>query len=131
MTTKSLIFGIIGIIIIGGGIFFYQSWNKYAPTTYVTDSGTTVDTTTGATSTQTPTFTMAEVATHKDQSSCYSVIQSKVYDLTLWINMHPGGKDKILSICGIDGTQAFMNQHHGAQKQMDILSRFRIGTLAS
>jgi len=68
---------------------------------------------------------------HKDASSCYTVISGKVYDLTLWVNMHPGGKGAILSLCGIDGTAKFMAKHQGAQKQMDILARFYIGTVSS
>jgi cytochrome b involved in lipid metabolism len=48
----------------------------------------------------------------------------------MWINLHPGGRDKILSICGKDGTAPFMAQHHGAQLQMDILARYYIGNLS-
>jgi cytochrome b involved in lipid metabolism len=74
-------------------------------------------------------FTTADVSTHTTAVSCYSVIQGSVYDLTMWVNAHPGGKGAILSLCGIDGTEKFMNQHHGGKKFMDILSRFKIGTL--
>lgn len=89
---------------------------------------TTVNTKTGTTTPGAPSYTLAQIATHNDATSCYTAINGKVYDLTLWINMHPGGRDKILSICGIDGTARFMAQHNGAQKQMDILARFYIGT---
>jgi cytochrome b involved in lipid metabolism len=136
--TTTLILSIIALVIIAGGAWAYSGWTKYAPTTYVqetanadgTTSDTTVNTSTGTSTPGAPTFTLAQVATHKDATSCYTVISGKVYDLTMWINMHPGGPQAILSICGIDGTQAFMNQHHGASKQMTILARFYIGNLA-
>lgn len=136
--TTKIILGILAVIIIGGGAWVYAGWNKYAPTTYVqettdangTTTQTTVNTTTGTSTPGAPSYTLAQIATHNNATSCYSAISGKVYDLTLWINMHPGGKAAILSICGIDGTQPFMNQHHGAQKQMDILARFYIGNLA-
>ncbi len=127
MKKTTLILSIIGLIIIGGAAWAYSNWKTYAPTTYVQEStdanGTTTQTTPGA-----PSYTLAEVSAHNSAASCYSIISGKVYDLTLWINMHPGGKSAVLSICGIDGTERFMAQHHGAQKQMDILARFYIGT---
>jgi cytochrome b involved in lipid metabolism len=137
MKTRTSILIVIVLVLLGIGGWVYSNYHKYAPTTYVQESTddtgttttTTVNTSTGTTTPGAPAFTLAQIATHKDASSCYSVISGKVYDLTMWINMHPGGPDKILSICGIDGTAKFMAQHHGAQKQMDILARFYIGNL--
>lgn len=139
MSKTALISLIIGILAIGGGVWVYSKWHAYAPSTYVqettdqngTTTQTTVNTDTGTSTPGAPTYTMADVATHKDATSCYSVISGKVYDLTMWVNMHPGGRSAILSICGIDGTQKFMDQHHGAKRQMDILARFYIGNLSN
>jgi cytochrome b involved in lipid metabolism len=137
-TIKTILI-IIGVILLGIGIWAYAGWNKYAPTTYVEES---TDTTTGTTTQTTvntetdtktpgaPGYTQSQVATHNNASSCYAIISGKVYDLTLWINMHPGGSAAILSLCGTDGTAKFMAQHNGAKKQMDILTRFYIGNLA-
>jgi cytochrome b involved in lipid metabolism len=77
-----------------------------------------------------PGITMAELARHATAESCYTAIGGSVYDLTGWINRHPGGREAILSLCGTDGTAAFMNQHGGAKEQMDILATLRIGTLS-
>lgn len=82
---------------------------------------------TNATST---TFTMAEVATHNNRSSCYTAISGSVYDLTTWIDKHPGGPDKILSLCGNDGTAAFTGQHGGQRRPEQELASFKIGTLS-
>lgn len=94
-----------------------------------TTTATTVNTTTGEVTPGAKTYTMADVSAHKSMTSCYSAINGVVYDLTMWINMHPGGKDKILAICGIDGTNNFMMKHHGAEKFMTVLARFKIGML--
>lgn len=72
---------------------------------------------------------MAQVATHNSADSCWTVIRGGVFDLTTWINQHPGGPDAILSICGIDGTAAFDNQHEGQGRPEQLLAQFRIGTL--
>lgn len=138
MKKSSIILIILGIILLGGAAWAYSNWRAYAPETYVqetTDSNgvstsTTVNTATGTSTPGAPSFTMADVATHKDASSCYAVIDGKVYDLTAWINMHPGGKAPILSLCGTDGTARFRAQHGTSQKPNAMLARLLIGTLS-
>ncbi len=127
-----IIVGSIAIIGVVGAGWYYFNFQKYAPETYVTDTPTgqvTTNTTTGETSTTTPSYTMLDIANHKDIASCYSIVNNSVYDLTMFVNMHPGGKDAILSICGVDGTEKFMNKHKGGEKFMKILSRYKIGEL--
>jgi len=75
------------------------------------------------------TYTMEEVAKHNSKESCWTVIRGEVYDLTNWIDKHPGGPDKILKICGKDGTDLFVRQHGGKEKPEKILESFEIGTL--
>ena len=36
-------------------------------------------------------FTASQVSTHNSGSSCWSIINGDVYDLTNWISQHPGG----------------------------------------
>ncbi len=121
------------ILLVGIGIWGYSNYSTYAPKEYVVETvaGTsTVNTTTGEVTPGAKKFTSSEVATHKDVTSCYTSISGSVYDLTAWVNMHPGGKDKIIMICGTDGTDKFMKKHKGAQKFMDILARFKVGVLS-
>lgn len=81
------------------------------------------------TPTELKSYTLMEVSNHKDVSSCWTVVDGKVYDVTSWINLHPGGADNILSICGIDGSSAFSTQHAGQGEPASELSSFQIGTL--
>jgi len=74
-------------------------------------------------------FTMTEVEKRNSKESCWSVIKGKVYDLTTWIDKHPGGIDKILNICGKDGTEIFEKVHGGKEKPENILKNFEIGVL--
>jgi cytochrome b involved in lipid metabolism len=74
-------------------------------------------------------FTAQEVAKHDSRQSCYSIIRGNVYDLTNYIDKHPGGPDNILSICGKDGTDLFNAVHGGKKKQEDLLRSFQIGKL--
>jgi len=72
---------------------------------------------------------MEEVAKHNSRESCWTVIRGEVYDLTQWIDKHPGGADKILALCGKDGTQAFEKKHGGQEKPEKALEQFEIGKL--
>lgn len=74
-------------------------------------------------------YTLEDVAKHNLSSDCWSAVNSKVYDLTSWISQHPGGSSQIMSICGIDGSGAFNQQHTGAREPAEELASFYIGDL--
>ncbi|MHB8871013.1 MAG: cytochrome b5 domain-containing protein [Candidatus Doudnabacteria bacterium] len=74
-------------------------------------------------------YTMAEIVSANSASKCWVAISGKVYDLTKWVDMHPGGPENILAICGTDATQAFNNQHGGQRRPMQELTMFKIGVL--
>ncbi len=76
-------------------------------------------------------FTAAQVATHASVSSCYSIVNGAVYDLTAWIGQHPGGQSAIKRMCGMDASAAFNGQHGGAARPASELAGFKIGTLAN
>ncbi|OYW85244.1 hypothetical protein B7Z17_02635, partial [Candidatus Saccharibacteria bacterium 32-49-10] len=44
---------------------------------------------------QKKTFTMDEVASHNSRTDCWTIISGQVYELTDFINRHPGG-DEVL-----------------------------------
>ena len=72
-------------------------------------------------------FSVSEIAKHSNSTSCWTVIRGNVYDLTKWIDLHPGGSENILSICGNDGTEAFNYQHQGQGRPEAELATFLIG----
>lgn len=74
-------------------------------------------------------YTMAQVATHADASSCWAAIDGNVYDLTNWISRHPGGQRAILGLCGTDGTSAFDRQHGGQARPAQELKQYLLGPL--
>ena len=76
-------------------------------------------------------ITMAEVAQHNSPNDCWSAIDGKVYNLTQWIDRHPGGAIVIKSLCGKDGSGGFNGQHQGQKRPADELTRFLVGTLAN
>ena len=81
------------------------------------------------TNTTAPVYSLSVVATHNSANDCWTTINGNVYNVTSWINQHPGGRQAILSLCGTDGTQAFNNQHGGQSRPEAELVSFLIGTL--
>lgn len=75
-------------------------------------------------------FTAAQVAAHASVSSCYSIVNGSVYDLTPWISKHPGGPAAITGLCGKDGSAAFNGQHGGQARPASELAGFKIGVVA-
>lgn len=72
-------------------------------------------------------YTLADVRMHSSATSCWSVINGQVYDLTEFVSKHPGGEKRILRICGTDGTAAFEDEHGGDSKPESILVRYHLG----
>lgn len=75
------------------------------------------------------TFTMADIEVANTPDKCYTVISGSVYNLTAWIEKHPGGDKNILKLCGKDGTSAYTGQHGGQPQPEQTLASFKIGTL--
>ena len=75
-------------------------------------------------------YTMAKVKENNSSASCWSVISGNVYDLTKWINQHPGGPSAIQSLCGVDGTSSFLAQHRGGGSPQQRLAGYLLGPLA-
>ena len=76
-------------------------------------------------------YTMTTVTQHNTAYLCWAAINGNVYDLTNWINQHPGGQGPILSLCGTDGSAAFNGQHGGQARPASELKNFLLGPLAS
>jgi len=52
-------------------------------------------------------LTWDEIRTHTSQDSCWIVLNDKVYDVTPFLSVHPGGKRILLGQAGKDATSMF------------------------
>ena len=66
-------------------------------------------------------ITRQEIAENNNEESCWVGYYGYVYDLTSWLNQHPGGANEILPHCGTveEFTEAYDNRHG----QKDTLNR--------
>jgi uncharacterized protein YjdB len=78
----------------------------------------------------TTSYTLADVAKHATASDCWMVLNSnKVYNVTAFIPMHPGGNIMVQS-CGKDGTPAFASVPHSANA-VALETTYFIGNLVT
>ncbi|KFA52181.1 hypothetical protein S40293_00463 [Stachybotrys chartarum IBT 40293] len=57
------------------------------------------------------THTREEVQKHNTEDSLWCIIDSTVYDLTEFVDAHPGGESVLRQVAGRDATEAFYNLH--------------------
>ncbi|KAJ1999696.1 hypothetical protein GGI04_003065 [Coemansia thaxteri] len=55
--------------------------------------------------------TMDEVALHNKRNDCWMVISGNVYNVTHYLDYHPGGKGELMRAAGKDGTDLFNDTH--------------------
>ena len=133
MSKKSLWTIIIIAIIIIIGIVVAANRSSQ-PTTSASHESINPDsmgtgTTATSTSDRSKTYTLADVQTHASATDCWTTISGNVYDLTPFVNSHPGGVENITKVCGIDGTSLFDKQHGDSRKPNNQLEKLKIGIL--
>jgi len=73
-------------------------------------------------------YSMAEVNMHNVEQDCWMVIKDKVYDLTKFIDEHPGGFI-ILDGAGIDATELFTEDFPHTEDAEALLKAYYLGDL--
>ncbi|KAH6803551.1 cytochrome B5 isoform B [Perilla frutescens var. frutescens] len=73
-------------------------------------------------------FTLAEVSEHNSNKDCWIVIAGKVYDVTKFLEDHPGGDDVIISTTGKDATDDFEDVGHSASAKA-MMEEFYVGEI--
>lgn len=75
------------------------------------------------------TYDAATVAIHNNQNDCWIVISGKVYNVTNFIPVHPGGT-AIVPYCGQDATAAFVGKPHSSYAY-SLLPTYYVGDLST
>lgn len=74
-------------------------------------------------------ITFAQVKKNNKSTSCWTVVNRKVYNVTKWINQHPGGASRIQGLCGKNGSAMFNRMHSGQSAPENVLASYQIGVL--
>ena len=73
-------------------------------------------------------YTLADVAKHSSKEDVWIVVKGKVYDVTPYVEEHPGGL-AILKNAGGDATEGFHGPQH-PPRVFDLIDDFLIGRMA-
>ncbi len=140
---KELIVGfILTIFLVIAGLFFIQNYKlqqaKFA--LYSLQNNSTQQNVAGNNSNQinptdvAKTLNVQDVATHNSANDCWIIISGRVYNATGYLNLHPGGSNRIIPYCGQDATQAFITQGGGGSHSSlayNDLAQLYIGDLGT
>ncbi|KAJ5637371.1 fatty acid hydroxylase [Penicillium lividum] len=76
-------------------------------------------------------FTEIDVRSHNSAKTCYVTLGSKVYDVTSFLNDHPGGADIVLEYGGTDIKKVMENEtlHRHSEAAYEILQDYLIGSM--
>ncbi|KAF3936776.1 hypothetical protein ABW19_dt0203016 [Dactylella cylindrospora] len=78
--------------------------------------------------TETKEYTFGELAEHDQKESAFIAIHDKVYDVTKFVDEHPGGEEVMMDVAGQDGTEAFEDIGHSDEAR-EILEKYYVGEL--
>ncbi|KAJ2161479.1 hypothetical protein GGF46_001418 [Coemansia sp. RSA 552] len=56
-------------------------------------------------------LTMDEVAKHNKRDDCWTVLHGRVYNITRYLDFHPGGHRELMRVAGKDGSALFFATH--------------------
>ncbi|GMY33900.1 cytochrome b5 [Fagus crenata] len=75
-------------------------------------------------------YNLAEVSEHNTPKDCWLVIEGRVYDVTKFLEDHPGGDDVLLSSTGKDATNDFADVGHSSSARA-MMDEFYVGDIDS
>ncbi|KAI2662176.1 Cytochrome b5 [Labeo rohita] len=73
-------------------------------------------------------YTRAEVQAHNMSKDTWLIIHDKVYDITGFMEEHPGGEEVLLEQAGADATESFEDVGHSTDAR-EMLQQYYIGEL--
>lgn len=72
------------------------------------------------------TYTFEEVAAHNTRDDLWVVYEGKVYDITAYLDEHPGGEEVVLDCAGQDATGPFDDIGHSDDAR-EVLEKLLVG----
>ncbi|PWA72885.1 cytochrome b5, heme-binding site-containing protein [Artemisia annua] len=71
-------------------------------------------------------FSLSDVSLHNNSKDCWVVINARVYDVTNFLNDHPGGDNVLLDVAGKDASEEFEEVGHGSAARL-MLDEYYVG----
>uniref|UniRef100_A0A8C6S9L7 Cytochrome b5 reductase 4 n=1 Tax=Neogobius melanostomus TaxID=47308 RepID=A0A8C6S9L7_9GOBI len=74
--------------------------------------------------------TSEELLKHNTRNDCWTCIRGLVYNITPYMDYHPGGEDELMRAAGIDGTELFDQVHRWVNYE-SMLKECLVGKMAT
>ncbi|XP_028131707.1 cytochrome b5 [Diabrotica virgifera virgifera] len=71
-------------------------------------------------------YSLADVKKHNDNKSTWIVIHNNVYDVTPFLNEHPGGEEVLLEQAGKEASEAFEDVGHSSDAR-ELMVKYKVG----
>ncbi|XP_042776693.1 cytochrome b5 type B isoform X1 [Panthera uncia] len=71
-------------------------------------------------------YRLEEVAKHNSMKEIWLVIHGRVYDITRFLNEHPGGEEVLMEQAGADASESFEDVGHSSDAR-EMLKQYYIG----
>ncbi|XP_077569950.1 cytochrome b5 type B [Stigmatopora nigra] len=73
-------------------------------------------------------YTLEDVQLHNKSNDTWLIIHDKLYDVTSFLEEHPGGEEVLLEQAGSDATESFEDVGHSTDAR-EMLQQYYIGEL--
>lgn len=73
-------------------------------------------------------YTLEDIRVHNMSNDTWLIIHDKVYDITSFLEEHPGGEEVLLEQAGADATESFEDVGHSTDAR-EMLTQYYIGEL--
>ncbi|XP_058080911.1 cytochrome b5 [Magnolia sinica] len=71
-------------------------------------------------------FSLKEASEHNSKEDCWVIVSGKVYDVTNYLDEHPGGDDVLINAAGKDATDEFEDAGH-SKSARELMQDYCIG----
>ncbi|KAJ5772005.1 hypothetical protein N7520_002534 [Penicillium odoratum] len=75
-----------------------------------------------------PEYTLKDVAAHNTKNDTWIVIHGQVFDITEYLQDHPGGAEVLIETAGTDATEAYEDVGH-SEDAREIMQPYLVGVL--
>ncbi|KAA0171487.1 hypothetical protein FNF28_00699 [Cafeteria roenbergensis] len=72
-------------------------------------------------------FSWRDVAVHNTHDDCWIIVDGIVYDVTSWVDRHPGGAEVLLLCAGRECTEMMQSYHPFTDKPWKVLEGYKVG----
>ncbi|XP_066156562.1 cytochrome b5-like isoform X2 [Euwallacea fornicatus] len=75
-------------------------------------------------------YSFEEIKKHNNKNSTWFVINNDVYDVTEFLNEHPGGEEVLIEQAGKEATESFEDVGHSSDAR-EMMEKYKIGTMVA